>query len=79
MRRRHHENLGFDRARIHAGRVPELGARGGQRVHHDQPLEVAEGLHHPVRVGSDAGGGHATEDEPLHFSLQCLVVDAHPG
>ena len=76
---RHHEHLGFHRTRVDAGRVPEFGAGGGQRIHHDQPLEVAQRLHHAVGIGADAGGGHPAQDQALHLSLERLVVDRHPG
>ena len=77
--RRDHEDLGPDRLRVRSRPPPELGARRRQRVHDDEPLELAERLHDLVGVGPDAGGGHPREDDALHLALQRLVVDRDPG
>ena len=79
VRGRHHEHLRLHRARVHARRVPEFRTRGGERIHHHQPFEVAQRLHHTVRIGADAGGGHSAQDQAFHLSLERLVVDRHPG
>src|SRR5438445_1799611 len=78
VRGRDHEHFGLDRLRVRAGPTPELRAGRRQRVHHRQPLEVGEGLHHLVGVGADAGRGHARQDDAFHLPLERLVVDRDP-
>jgi len=78
VRGRQHEHLGLDRGWIGARRVPELRARGRQRVHDHEPLEVSEGLHDLIRVGPDARRGHSAEHHALHLALERLVIDRHP-
>ena len=75
---RDHEHLGLDRRGGGARRVPELGARRGQRVHHHEPLEAGERLLNLIGVGADARGGHARENQALHLAFERLVVNRHP-
>ncbi len=58
VRRRDHEDFGLDRFGICVRAPPELRAGGRQRVHHGEPLEIAERLQHLIRIRADARGRH---------------------
>ena len=78
VRARNHEDFGLNGLRIRARPAPELRAGRRQRVHHREPLEVAERRHHLVGVGTDAGRRHTRQDDAFHLLLERLVVDRDP-